>query len=175
MAMGAVALYALSPSPEPQYHTVIVPVEHIIQREPDTVRTFVDRIRFVSVPPRQVATAPRGSEGQIQEFCKPVIVAATQTDEEPGTLTDPMLLLRSVTFDHRWAWRKDHLLLTGPTNYGDLMAIDYEVRGDWTARTVGDGVLVQYPRTSLLYDVWEGGSQVYTGIKIVEALVGFLK
>ncbi len=111
---------------------------------------------------------------QVQEFCKPIVVAHTDTVES-GASVDPMLLLRSVVYDRRWAWRRDHLLLTGPTNEGDLKALDYEVRGDWTARTRGDQALVEYPRTSLLYDVWEGGSQMYTAYKIIENLVEVLK
>jgi len=161
------------PSEPVVYPEVIVPTARIIEREPDTIRTFVDRIVTVEVEPTQVAVAPGGATEQVQQFCKPLVVAHTDTVES-GATVDPMLLLRSVSYDRKWAWRKDHLLLTGPTNEGDLRALDFDVRGDFTARTVGENVLVQYPRGSLIYDVWEGGSQVYTAYKIIENIIEVL-
>jgi hypothetical protein len=165
--IGAAAVYAFVPNNPVTYREVIVPARVIIEREPDTVRTFIDRVRFVNVEPRQIAVAPGGAGEQVQEFCKPTIIAQTDT-VEIGVAVDPMLLLRSVSYDRRWAWKKDRLFLAGPVNTGDLKALDYEVRGDWTARTVGDNVLVQYPRTSLVVDAWEGGTQIFALVKLGE-------
>jgi hypothetical protein len=173
--IGAVSVYAFSPSPVPIYRNVIVPVERIVEREPDTVRTFVDRIVTVQAEPIQIARAPGGAQDQVQSFCEPIIIARTDTVEVGEPLVDPMLLLRSVSYDRRWGPRRDRLFLTGPMNTGDLVGIDYEVRGDWTVRAVGPDALVQYPRTSFIYDYWEAGSQIFTGYKIIEALAGLIK
>ena len=164
-------MYALSPSPDPVYETVIVPVEKIIEREPDTVRTFIDRIVYVKADPIITARAPGGAMEQVQEFCRPIVVA--QTDTVVGSV-DPMLLLRSVSYDRRWGVKKDRLLLTGPTNVGDLMAFDYVVRGDWTVSIPRSSPLVQYPRTSLVYDVWESGTQIFAVIKLGEFIYNTL-
>lgn len=172
MVIGAVALYALQPSPTPTYTYVVVPAERIIEREPDTVRTFVDRIITVEVEPKQVAVAPGGARQQVQAFCQPTIEAAQPDTASGESPVDPMLLLRSVRYDRRWSVRKDRLFVAGPVSTGDLMGIDYEVRGDWTLATRSASALVQYPRTSLLYDLWEGGTQVYSTYKILEALWG---
>ena len=174
MVIGMVLAYALIPSDPIVYNHVIIPAARIIEREPDTVRTFIDRIRFIEAPARQVAVAPGGAQGQVQAFCQPIIATLSDT-VGIGPIVDPMLLLRSVRYERRWSVRKDRLFVAGPTNYGDLVAHDYEVRGDFTLAMVGDRPLVQYPRTSLLYDIWEGGSQVYTGYKIAETLIGMLK
>jgi hypothetical protein len=171
--VGATVAYSMIPSDPLVYRDVVVPARVIIEREPDTIRTFVDRIRFVEAPARQIATAPGGAASQVQEFCTPTIVAQTDT-VEVGQPVDPMLLLRSVSYNRRWAWRRDHLLVTGPLSTGDLVAEDYEVRGDWTVAVRGSSSLVQYPRTSFLYDIWEGGSQIFTLYKVGEFLMGSL-
>lgn len=176
IVIGWLIFYILRPAPEPIYETVIVPIERIIEREPDTIRTFVDRIVYVQSEPTLVSIAPGGAKEQVQEFCKPVTLVANSSTGQ-GEPVDPMLLLRSVSYNRRWAWRKDHLLLTGIWNVGDLSAYDYGVRGDWTSTTQGQSgfPLVQYPRTSLLYDIWEGGTQIYAVYKFGEFLFGLAK
>lgn len=62
--------------------------------------------------------APGGASEQVQEFYKPAIVAATQIDAEPGTPAGPMSLLRGTSSNHRWACRKDHLLVAGLDSNG---------------------------------------------------------
>jgi hypothetical protein len=174
MLIGAVLVYAFTPTDPLIHEHVIIPARQIIEREPDTVRTFIDRIRYISPDPVQTSVAPGGSAEQVQQFCEPTLAAQTET--EPGTPVDPMLLLRSVSYDRRWAFRKDRLFVSGPTSYGDLVGIDYDVRGDWTLRTLSPSTtIVQYPRTSLLYDLWEGGTQIYAGYKILTALLGALQ
>ena len=172
--IGATASYIIIPNNPITYPSVIVPARVIIEREPDTVRTFVDRIITVRANPQIIAIAPWGAQRQVQAFCKPLIVTSTDT-VVVSPIVDPMLLLRSVSYDSRWAWRKDHLLVTGPVNNGDLKAIDLNVRGDWTLRTVGDGLLVQYPRTALIGDLWTGASQIYTLGSLIALLAGFVK
>jgi hypothetical protein len=173
--VGAVSVYALTPTQRVVYQDVIVPVERIVEREPDTIRTFVDRIVTVQADPIIIARAPGGAQDQVQSFCEPIVIARTDTIEVGEPLVDPMLLLRSVSYDRRWGPRRDRLFLTGPMNTGDLVGMDYEVRGDWTARTTGPDLLVQYPRTSIIYDYWEAGTQIFTGYKIIEALAGLIK
>jgi hypothetical protein len=133
------------------YPEVIVPAARIERREPDTVRTFVDRVRHVAVGPSQVATAPQGAHSDVTAFCRPVVALRTDTIIRVDTL----LLLRSVTHSPGWFTQRDRLTVTGLTNVGDLKAMDYDVRPGFTARAVRDGLQVKYPRTALLRSVGE--------------------
>ncbi len=149
-AIAVVVTWFLKPTPAPIYERVEVPVEVIVEREPDTVRTFVDRVRTVQAPPEIIAISPSGGVREVQAFCKPVTLHTVDTVE-----IAPRLLLRSISHDPGWFWQRDQLTLTGPINTGDLAAFDFPVRAGFTARTIGDSVLVQYPRTSLLRDIFE--------------------
>lgn len=141
------------PDTEVVYERVEVPVEVILEREPDTIRTFIDRVRTVEVEPIQVAISPAAVVREVTAFCKP-LVPIIKTDTV-YVLPDTQMLLRSVTHDPGWFISKDHILLTGVTNYGDLVAMDYAVRDGFTARTVGNELLVQQPRLGLLRDITE--------------------
>ena len=165
---GCTLMYVNGPDNFVEYPHVIVSKRDIIQREVDTIQTFVERLVYVFPNPIQIAVAPGGAQEQVQSFCKPLTIVQTDT---VGQTVDPELLLRSVDIDRRWAWRRDHLFLTGVRNNGDLVGMDWRVRGDVEIRAAGNGVNVQYPRTSLLYDIWEGGSQVYTAFEIVKSLI----
>jgi hypothetical protein len=148
----AVGIRARPPA-EVVYERVEVPVEVIIEREPDTIRTFVDRIRTVEVQPIQVAISPAAVVREVAAFCAPT-VPLFHTDTV-YVLPDTQLLLRSVTHKAGWFISKDQILLTGMTNYGDLVAMDYAVRDGFTARATGNDVLVQHPRMGLLRDITE--------------------
>ena len=134
------------------YETVEVPVERIIEREPDTVRTFVDRIVTVQAEPLQVAIAPGAVVDRVHSFCAPVVA---EIKRDTVFVVEPQFLLRSVTHRPGWFWATDDLLLTGLTSLGDFEARDYKVRPGFTARTVGSDVLIQYPRSSLAHDFAE--------------------
>ncbi len=137
------------------YPEVIVPAARIIKREPDTVRTFVDRIRFVNVQPILVARAPGGAQGEVAAFCRPTLLALTDTVEvEPPA---PRLLLRSGVHSPGWFFQQARRLRTGPTSLGDLQALDFPVRPGFTFRTSGDSVLVRYPRSGLGRELLEFG------------------
>lgn len=169
IGIGAIVLYLFRPSPNPIYETVVVTKERIIEREPDTVRTFIDRIVTVQAEPEVIAIAELGAEDEVSSFCS-TFALTVQGARLPDT--NPSLLLRSITYDRRWSLRKDRLLLTGPFSNGDLGAFDYEVRGDYTVRVSNGNALVQYPRTSPIYDLWEGGTQIYAAFKLAEFLIG---
>lgn len=132
------------------YSEVVVPARVIIEREPDTVRTFVDRIRTVNVAPTQRARAPEGGMVEVQDFCRPTVLAIQDTIVEVDTVPDPRLLLRSISHSPGWFVQKDNIFISGPTSYGDLVGLDYNVRPGFTVRTVGDSLIVQYPRVALL-------------------------
>jgi len=148
----AVGLRARPPA-EVVYERVEVPVEVIVEREPDTVRTFVDRVKTVEVQPIQVAISPAAIVSEVASFCEPLVPVISI--DTIYVMPDTQLLLRSVSHEPGWFIAKDQILLTGVTNYGDLIAMDYAVRDGFTARATGNDVLVQYPRTSLLREVAE--------------------
>jgi hypothetical protein len=150
--LGFLVGFATKPPPEVFYETVEVPVQVIVEREPDTVRTFVDRVVTVQSEPVQVAIAPAAVVDRVHSFCAPVVAEITR---DTVYVPETELLLRSVSHRPGWFWAKDQLLLTGLTNLGDLEARDYQVRPGFTARAYGSDVLVQYPRMSLWRDVAE--------------------
>jgi hypothetical protein len=170
--VGSVAAWLIKPDPEPTYSTVVVTDTLILEREPDTIRTFIDRIRTVESQPVQVAIAPGGAQDHVSAFCRPTTVFSTDTIEAPA---DTVFLLRSVRYDRKWAWKKDKLFIAGPLSTGDLLSQDHDVRGDYSVRTVVGGTLVQYPRTSLLYDIWEGGSQILAAIFIAQTIANQIR
>lgn len=174
--VGALVAYLLLPNDPVTYTDVVVPAARIIEREPpDRPPTIIERVRYVNVPPAQVATAPGGATDDVARFCRPTVVAKTDTVEVP--VADPMLLFRSVSFDERPIWNplaKDELLVTGPTSLGDLKALDYPVRGSFDVRASGDTALVRYPRGALVRDVVETGAVVYTAIDLIPELIRLL-
>jgi len=117
----------------------------------------------------QVARAPGCAVDEVAAFCRPSILAVTDTVVD--TLYVPQLLLRSVSYDPAWLWGKDKLLLTGPTSAGDLKALDYSVRGSFTARTSGDSVIVRYPREAVVWDVLGALLQLYGAIDLASRLI----
>ena len=174
-AGGALLGFGLRRIPPPVYQRVEVPVERIIEREPDTIVRWRDRIVTVAAAPDLVATAEKGGEAEVEAFCEPVRLVDTlrivgvDTVHVVDTVPDPRLLLRSVSHDPGWWWGRDQLLLTGPTSAGDLMAFDYQVRPGFTVRTSGDSLLVRYPRTSVLREVVEFGVPVLVGFFVGRA------
>ena len=169
VCIAAAAGFSARRVPPPVYQRVEVPVERIIEREPDTIIRWRDRIVTVAAEPEIVATAEGGAEAEVEAFCEPVRVVDTvrvvgvDTVRVVDTIPDPRLLLRSVSHSPGWWWAKDELLLTGPTSSGDLLAFDYRVRPGFTVRTSGDSLLVRYPRTSVLREVVEFGVPVLVG------------
>lgn len=160
---GALLAYIFIPSDPIVYTEVIVPARAIEVREPPaSPPTIVERIRYVSIPPRQVATAPGGAQGDVVTFCAPSVAQATGDT----ATASPALLLRSGTHDPGWFWQRDKLLLTGPTSQGDLKALDYGVRPGFDFRTSGDSVLVRYPRPALLREGIEFGVPLAIGLAI---------
>lgn len=170
--VGALVAYLLLPSDPVTYTDVVVPAARIIEREPpDRPPTIIERIRYVNIPPAQVATAPGGAADDVTRFCRPTVIAKTDTVEVPAP--DPMLLFRSVSLEERPIWNPlatDELLVTGPTSLGDLQALDYQVRGSFQARASGDSALVRYPRGSMVRDVVEVGAIIYTAIDLIRLL-----
>lgn len=168
---GAVALWAVAwPEEVVRYERVEVPVERIVEREPDTVVRWRDRIVHVTPDPVQIAVAPGGAAPDVTRFCAPSVLEATTDTVTPAP--DPQLLLRSVVHRPGWFFQRDQLLLTGPTSYGDLVAQDFLVRPGFSARAVGDSVIVRYPRTGLAREALELGVPLLVGLGIGALLGG---
>lgn len=162
---GALAAYVFLPNDPIVYSEVVVPARAIEVREPPaSAPTIVERIRYVSIPPRQVATAPGGAQSDVVTFCAPTVAQAAGDT----TTHAPTLLIRSGTHTPGWFWGKDKLLLTGPTSANALMALDFNVRPGFDFRTSGDSVLVRYPRTGLLREIIEFGVPMLIGYGIAE-------
>lgn len=167
---GAAGLWALAwPEEVVRYERVEVPVERIIEREPDTVVRWVERIRVVTPEPVQIAVAVGGGAPEVARFCRPAVLEAVSDTVTP--IPERQLLLRSVVHDPGWFFARDQLLLTGPTSHGDLVAADYLVRPGFSARTVGDSVVVRYPRAGLAREVVELGVAALVGYGL-RALIG---
>jgi len=136
------------------YPEVIVPARVILDMEPDTVVRFVDRIRYITVEPARIATAPAGALADLNTFC-----ATPQRQPEPQP--EPLALMRSFTLEPGWFTQKDRLTVTTMTNAGDLNATDFNVRsGAGLTATVGTAIvpLVQYPRYALFREFAEIGA-----------------
>lgn len=173
-AVGALAFYALGPSAEPViYREVVVPTRAIVEREPPPrPPRIVERIRFISPPAFQIATAPGGGADDVADFCRPTILALTDTVEAPAP--DPVLLLRSGVHTRASWWHpfdRGELLLTGPTSYGELKAFDFPVRPGFDFRARGDSVLVRYPRGAALRDFIDWGARAYTVVHLLTRLI----
>jgi len=147
--------------PEVRYERVEVPVEVLSEREPDTVVTFVDRIKYVNVPPVQIAVAPQGAQSEVQAFCRPITVSQTVTDT---VYVEPTLLLRSVSVDQAMWTGRNEVFLTGLLSNGDLIGTDYSVRGSWSARVNADSVIVLQSRMSWLKGAMEFAIPLAAGV-----------
>lgn len=162
----------LAGEPPVVFRDVIVTDTLILEREPDTVRTFVDRLVYRQSQPIQVATAPRAAVQVVNEFCAPVVVA-----DSVRPTARPMLALRSGSHRSGSWWNpvaRDELTLTGFTNYGDLRQADHAVRSGFEFRAVGDSLLVQYPRVAVIGDVVDllgRGALVYLGVRLTSSLI----
>ena len=159
------------------YPEVIVPARVIIEREPDTIRTFVDRIRYRTVRPFLVGTAVGGASEGVEAFCPPPAPPAEEAIAAPDSTAappaaPPRVLLRSGTFKSGWWLGGDHLLLTGPTSNGDLRSFDFNMRGDFSFRTSADSVIVRYPRTWFVKDVIEFSGPLVLGFAVAKMLGG---
>jgi len=166
---GLIAGYLLFGGSDPVPYPEVVIAERILEREPDTVRTFVDRVVYRYVGPARVAIAPGGAAQEVAAFCRPLILAMVDTVEVESAA--PRLLLRSVSHDPGWLWQRDRLTLTGPTSHGDLVGLEYAVRPGFSARTSGDSVIVRYPRGSTVRDLLEGAAMAYGVVAFVRLLV----
>lgn len=143
-AIGAAIAWGLKgPQEVVRYERVEVPVERIIEQEPDTVIRWRERLVIRTVEPTQIATATGGAMDQVTQFCRPQVLTRTDTVVEQ---VDPMLLLRSISVNDAWFGGKDRVSVTGPTNYGDLVEIYFHANPGWSARTVADSVLIREDR-----------------------------
>lgn len=172
--VGVLLAYLVLPSDPVAYPEVIVPAARIIEREmPARPPTIVERIVYVNVPPRQVATAIGGAQDDVAAFCRPVVLAMTDTLEVE--VPAPELLLRSGEYSPAPIWKpfaRGNLLLTGPTSHGDLVAADYPVREGFAFRASGDSALVRYPRGAFVRDVIGDAALIYTAVDIIRGIVG---
>lgn len=163
---GALALFLLLPAPPPEPVPYIITHTEVLEaREPDTVVRWRERIIYRTPEPDQVVTAPGGGSDELAAFCAEAMARAIDASQpefaHPIPRPSPMvpgpgrLLLRSVRFQEGFLFRPDRLYLTGPTSGGDLRETAFTTRRNWTARTVGDSILLRRPRWDVLVDLGE--------------------
>lgn len=166
-AAGALALYILLPEQRPELIPhIITHTEFLEAREPDTVRTFVDRIVYRTPEPEQVATAPGGGEADVAAFCSEAVARGLQ-EARPVTVDEPLpraqpvtpgkahLFLRSIRHDEGWWIQKDLVALTGPLSTGDLTEWTFSARRSWSARAHADSLIFRRPRWDWIQDAAE--------------------
>lgn len=142
---GSFVLGRCGAEQEVRYERVEVPVEVLLEREPDTVVSIVERVKYVNVPPVQIAVAPTAAQDAVETFCRPITVSQTVTDT---VYVEPTLLLRSVSVDQAMWTGTNQVFLTGLLSDGGLMGADYKLRGSWSARVNADSIIVLQSRAS---------------------------
>jgi hypothetical protein len=154
LSLALVWQHCTGPEPLTVYRNVEVPVEVIVEAEPDTVVRWRERIVYRTVEPERVATATGGGQADVEAFC-PEPAAPVQVGEapQPIVLPPPVLLLRSVRTDPGGLLRRDRVTFVGPTSRGDLLELSYLARPGWSARTSGDSLIVRSPRWQVVEDV----------------------
>lgn len=156
-ALSAGLLWALSrPGPTPvAYREVIVDT---IIGEPDTVRTFVDRIVYRERDPEIVYIDREGGEDVVEDFCRPDTVLVADSIWVPA---DTVFLLRSVSHDPGWFLRRDRVTVWGPTSTGDMREVHYRTYPGWSLR-VGSESVFREPRFGWWRNALEAG--IYFGL-----------
>lgn len=161
--VGALVLYAALPQKVISYPEVIVPAARIIEREPPTEVRWRDRIVYRYVTPDVRATAPGGALDDVARFCRPLVVASTDT-VRIGTPS----VIRSVVYNPSLVpLRKDRLLVTSMNGYGDLFAEDYRVRPGYSVSFESG---VRYSRLAPLREIGEGALW-YLTFRAAEAIL----
>jgi len=153
-----------SPQEVVRYKEVFVADTVILEREPDTVVTVIERIRTVEVPALQIATATDGAVAEIAAFCLPPDTVYVERQERS--------LVRSVVLDPApWysPMAKDKLFISAVTSGGDLTAYDFTVRPGWSMRA-GNGVNVRQDRFAIVGDLVITGALIYTAVDLIGTL-----
>jgi len=157
------------------YPNVNVPASAIRVREvPFTTPGPWDigtKIRYVYVSPEIRAIAPASVKVDVERFCRPVTIPR-QSDSE-ADVPSPSLIRTFAYNPSLVPLRKDGLLVTSMTGYGDLVAEDFRVRAPFG---VAAGLeppyhtIVRYPRLAPLREV-ATGVLWYGAFRLVEAVV----
>jgi len=140
----------------PDYDRIIV---HEIRGEPDTVRTFVDRIVYRDRKPEVVVTQPGGGEDVVEDFCNPdtVMVVDTLEGDTIWISTDTVYLLRSIVHDPGWFVQRDRITTYGPTSASDLLEMRFTSWPGWSLRTHPE-LIFREPRLGWIKPIVEYGS-----------------
>jgi hypothetical protein len=165
LIIGTLLITILRDVPDPVTYTDVIVRE--VQGEPDTVRTFVDRIVYRERPPTQVATQPGGGTDTVSDFCKPdtVMVVDTLAGDTVWVPADTVFLLRSVAHTPGWFFARDRVDLYGPTSAGDLRHVSLRAYPGWSVRTHPE-LLIREPRLGWWREAAEAGVYLTTGYLI---------
>ena len=162
LMIGTLLMIIFRSAPDPLTYTEVIVRE--VVGEPDTVRTFVDRIVYRERAPEQVATQPGGATDVVSDFCKPdtVMVIDTISGDTIWVAADTVFLLRSVAHTPGWFFARDQVDLYGPTSVGDLRNARLRAYPGWSVRTHPE-LLIREPRMGWWRELAEAGIYVTTG------------
>jgi len=159
MFVAIVGYKLIAPTPEPVTYTEFR--VDTIYGEPDTVRTFVDRIVYRDREPEVIVEQPGGGEDVVEDFCHPDTVIQVVEGDTIWTPADTVYLLRSVVDHPGWFLQRDQITVYGPTSVGDLREMRFRSYPGWSLRTDPE-VLFREPRFGLVRQLIEAG--IYIGI-----------
>ena len=168
--VGALLLYALAPDRTISYPEVVVPAARIVEREvPSGPPRIVERIRYVYLTPDVRAVALGGAVGDVARFCRPVVVASTDTIRMPIPS-----VIRSLYYKPSLVpLRKGELLVTSMGGYGDLVAEDFRTRAPFGVAAglqAPFNTTVRYSRLTPLHEI-AGGALWYLTFRAAEAIL----
>jgi len=159
LVVGSGALYVLLPDREPITYTEFR--VDTIYGEPDTIRTFVDRIVYRDREPEVAITQPSGATDVVEDFCRPDTVVEVVRGDTVWAPADTVYLLRSVVHDPGWFFQRDNITLFGPTSVGGLQELRFHSYPGWSVRTHPD-LIFREPRFGWFRELVEAG--VYVGL-----------
>lgn len=149
--------------------TIWVPIEEIREAEPETIQTFLDRIRWKTLPPETVKVATGGPEPEVGLFCAaPIATALGDT-----TPKEPVALIRSGSYTEGWFFGRSRFVATAPLSTGGAIQPVFAPRGSFTFRASEDAVQVQESRWSWVRPVVEAvtwGGAGYGACRLEDAL-----
>lgn len=151
---------------EPEVYREIVVKE--IRGEPDTIRTFVDRVVYREVEPEIIIREPEGGRETQEAFCEPDTVIQIIEGDTVWLPQDTVFLVRSV--DHRPGWflQKDQVILFGPTSIGDLSEVRFKAYPGWSVRTHPE-MIIREPRIGIFREILEAGVYGLAGYALGKA------
>lgn len=150
--------------------TIWVPIEEIREAEPETIQTFIDRIRWKTLPPETVRVATGAPEPEVGLFCAAAVAEALGDTLAPQ---EPVALIRSGSYTEGWFFGRSRFVSTAPLSTGGAIQPVFAPRGSFTFRASGDAIQVQESRWSWVRPVVEATVWGGVGYGVCRVANGF--